>query len=556
MIVEEFNLLFEPWIAVRDIDGRREEVSLLTVFQNAAQYRSLAGELPAQDTAVLRLLLCVLHAALYGKDISGQPFSDDYEEQIDGAIQLWKDLWNKGLPYDRIATYLESYKDRFYLFHEETPFFQIPGLDQRDDVFGPFGIAKINGEIAEGENKARLFPQRAGEGKSSLSYAEAARWLLYYSGFAETFGKLEAKGKTSKSDPSIGVGWLGKLGLISAVGDNLFQTLMLNFVLLNDNGEVWEAGKPIWEKPVNTKERHIISFPSSQTELLSLQPRRVQLERMNGRVVSFRLVSGDVFPQEEAFAETMTIWRYGKHPGDKVERYRPRPFQPAVQLWRDFASLVSQGAGGKQGMPGIVRWTKSLVEKDIIPSDFHYRFQTSGISYGTMQAVITDVFSDSLAFNAGLLSVLHEGWITGIINGLSQTEKLVREVGMLAQNIVKAAGIKDGAGGKNEGIIARDEARTMAYYRLDLSFRLWLEQIDPATDNIDSKLDEWWATSQAAVRAIGRELMNQCSPQALLGRPGQSAAEAYNWFLYYTANRNALNVRGEKRRGKPTESNS
>ena len=59
---KEFNLLHEPWILVMRPDGMTEEVSLLDVFRRAPEFQSLAGELPTQDVAVLRLLLAILHA--------------------------------------------------------------------------------------------------------------------------------------------------------------------------------------------------------------------------------------------------------------------------------------------------------------------------------------------------------------------------------------------------------------------------------------------------------------------------------------------------------------
>lgn len=546
----EFNLLREPWIAVLTREGAREDVSLCDAFRRAPEFRCLAGELPAQDTAVLRLLLAVLHSVF-------RDFGDEYE-----ALDVWKELWDVGeFPYEKIERYLKQYEDRFWLFHPETPFYQAPGLDKRDkgDVFGPFSVAKLNGELSESDNKVRLFPQRSRDEKTSLSHAEAMRWLLYFNGFAETFGKLEAKGKTSKSDPSVGVGWLGKLGLISAVGDNLFQILMLNFVLLDDNDVLWENGKPIWELPVNLRERNAITLPASQAELLTLQSRRILLVRSGGerdRVISCRFVSGDIFPQEEAFSEQMTTWRYSKQPRDKTERYRPKPFQPSVQLWRDFAWLTAQGSGH---MPGVVRWLKYLNEvkdekgESILPVS-HFRFQTSGISYGNMQAVITDVFSDSLSFNAALLSKLHQDWVRRIIEELSVTDSLVWEVGALAQNIAKASGIKDGRTRGEDGRAVRDEAKTQAYYRLDEPFRQWLESIDPEIDDTGEKMDkkcgEWWDRSKAIVRDLGREIVKNCSPQALTGRGDMSAPQAYNRFRYKTTNRETLKKKGGDKRGK------
>lgn len=57
----EFNLLDEPWIRVMLPDFTQKELSLTDVLLKAHEIRDLAGEMPAQDTAALRLLLAVLH---------------------------------------------------------------------------------------------------------------------------------------------------------------------------------------------------------------------------------------------------------------------------------------------------------------------------------------------------------------------------------------------------------------------------------------------------------------------------------------------------------------
>lgn len=58
----EFNLLREPWVRVRTQDGTIRTVSLTDALLHAHAYVDLAGEMPTQDAAMLRLLLAVLHA--------------------------------------------------------------------------------------------------------------------------------------------------------------------------------------------------------------------------------------------------------------------------------------------------------------------------------------------------------------------------------------------------------------------------------------------------------------------------------------------------------------
>lgn len=62
----EFNLLDEPWIIVLNFDGSTEKVSLIDALARAAEFSGLAGELPTQDAAILRLLLAVLHRVIAG----------------------------------------------------------------------------------------------------------------------------------------------------------------------------------------------------------------------------------------------------------------------------------------------------------------------------------------------------------------------------------------------------------------------------------------------------------------------------------------------------------
>ena len=53
-------------------NGTIEEVSLITVFEQAHLYTDLAGELATQNVAMLRLLLAVLHTVFSRVDEHGE----------------------------------------------------------------------------------------------------------------------------------------------------------------------------------------------------------------------------------------------------------------------------------------------------------------------------------------------------------------------------------------------------------------------------------------------------------------------------------------------------
>ena len=100
----EFNLLDEPWIKVMTEDCTSQEISLTQALWEGHHYRRLAGELPTQDVAILRLLLAVLHTVFYRMDLDGE---DNPIETPGQAVQRWQmldsfhknqfeNIWNNG----------------------------------------------------------------------------------------------------------------------------------------------------------------------------------------------------------------------------------------------------------------------------------------------------------------------------------------------------------------------------------------------------------------------------------------------------------------------------
>lgn len=96
-----------------------------------------------------------------------------------------------------------------------------------------------------------------------------------------------------------------------AEGKDLFETLMLNLVLLKDGSdELWGEEFPIWEsETVKRAERTEISLPQSLSELYTLQSRRIELVREQDKVIGYILIGGDFFTKDNAFIEQMTLWR-------------------------------------------------------------------------------------------------------------------------------------------------------------------------------------------------------------------------------------------------------
>lgn len=503
----EFNLLEEPWIRVMKKDCTVEECSLTQVLLNSHEYLRLSGELPTQDVAILRLLLAVLHTVFYRMDVDGEEDPIEDEKQ---ALRRWKKLWQANcLPQKPILEYLEHWKNRFWLFHPEHPFYQVPAAERGSE----YTAAKLNGELSESSNKIRLFPTRAGKGKECLTYAEAARWLIYLNGFDDTSAKPKAKGL-----PSPGAGWMGKLGLIWAQGDNFFETLMLNLVFLDGSGEIWNAPKPIWEceKP-KEGERTEIAIPDNQAELLTLQSRRLLLERGKDAVKGYRLLGGDFFSKINAIAEQMTMWDRRNGKKNEPPYDQPKRLNPDRKMWRDFCVIT--GVGEEHRAPGVVTWITTLQSVRALNRNRIIRLRMAGVQYGDKDFFVEDVLSDHLDFHTELLEDAGRLWIGTIQSQIEKTEKAARLLGKLAENIFKAAGGHPDSNTQE----ARSHRAAQDYYAtVDLPFRAWLCSIDPQLgDDEDRRRDkqlQWGRQACQIALKQGEQMVHDAGTAAFVGR--------------------------------------
>lgn len=531
----EFNLLDEKWILVRKSDCTVDELSLTDALLKSHEYVELAGELPTQNVSILRLMLAVLHTVFSRYSPQGEP-SPLYDS--DDAEYRWKELWNAGrLPEKPIRDYLASVHDRFWLFHPERPFYQTEAAK----IGTEYTASKLNGAVSESGNKIRLFCGCTGVQKSELSYSEAARWLLYVNNYDDTSSK--PKGKNL---PSPGAGWLGKLGLITIRGNNLFETLVYNLILLNHKrnfSEVWGPECPAWEPDVpNTAERAEIPMPDNLSELYTLQSRRLWLNRDdNEKVIGYNLLGGDFFEKVDAFIEPMTVWSKVKGNERAGEKFQPRRHDSSVQMWREFSYAFETAEGSH--IPGVVLWTKYI--KQMLPESRKLiSFSIASVQYGDKDFFVNDVFSDSLTFHTDLLTEIGEHWRAKITEEIKKCDESAAALRFLAKDIELAAGSSEDTVLKRAVV---ERAREQYYYEIDLPFRNWLERIDPnweiVSEQEEQALREWHETAKRIALRIGQELVESAGTAAIVGRTIEiekkkgnkitvhySAPDAYRYF--------------------------
>jgi CRISPR system Cascade subunit CasA len=463
--------------------------------------------------AVFRLLLAVLHTVFSRVDAAGEPAPIASRGD---ALRRWQAIWDLGhLPQKPIEDYLSQWRHRFWLFDPKVPFFQTEEAKRRKPK--PYDVAKMNGELVESGNKPRLFSSRTEEGKTTLSYAEAARWLLYLNGWDDVALKPSDVAKKNKNRCGASVGWLGKLGYVEAVGSSLFETLLLNLTLLRDGAELWDMMdcKPIWEEEPCQRELTQIPVPNHPAALLTMQYRRVKLEAENGVVCRYYVYSGDQISPANAFAEQSTLWRRVKGKSGEPDVWIPRTHDPARQLWRDFAAIASQSDTSRE--PGVVRWIALLMHNRILPKQKQVRLRIAANRYNdnpTSRAV-EDLFSDQLTLHADLLTELGAIWRKHIEAEIFACDEGAKACGRLARDLNLAAG------GTVESCAQKEEkGKSLFYEAIDQPFRAWLTGLSAQQGRVEmmKRRDVWRRKACAIGLRLGKQLVDEAGPAAFVGR--------------------------------------
>ena len=501
----EFDLLTEPWIRVRLKDNTVQEVSLTEALVSAQDYVDLAGEMPTQDAAVLRLLLAVLFTVFSRVNVEGEP---EPLEKRGQALRRWSELWQLGhFPAEPIRDYLEQWKDRFWLFHPTHPFWQVPTLCNGI----AFGGKKLNGERAESGNKTPLFQNVSKTECEVLSYAQAARWLIYQNGYDERGGRPKAGNK-----PRHGVGWLGQIGFVAVKGKNLYETLLRNMAFPTEQDALREEQQPCWEREQVRAEQSVkIVMPKNQAELLTLQSRRILLKRSETvpGVVGYEVLGGDYWDSENAFGEQMTLWSRTSKKNEKMT-YKPQQHEAGKQLWREIPSMLDP-EGRK---PGVLTWNQQLQSLRILSRKEQIVLNTVGIRYDNQEASVKDVYTDQLAMQLAVLDELSRPWTVRINQEVERCEKAAERIGILCKELKLAGGLDyNQVKGFKEMQKVTEDARAQFYFAVDQPFRQWLQEIDPEQDDPDEAVLRWQAQACRIAEELGAKMVREAGNAALKG---------------------------------------
>lgn len=311
-----YNLLDEPWLPVRMIDGRVESMGLLQLFRCCSEVRALAETAPPSLIAEYRLLLAILHRALV------RAFGSWTDAQR-------ADWYRQGLPVEAVCAYLETWRHRFWLFDDEHPFLQVAALAEAEETkdkrkpWTQVSLASANG------NAPVLFDHALDFTPEAIEPATALAHLLGFLQFTPG-GLVKALRVRDEG------GALDNTAAVLPVGHTLAQTLCLALHVAPLPGQP-EPDLPAWERAPLTlgQLRGEPVLATGPNDRYTRQSRAVLFEREPDQGVRWlRFAVGWTLDEDPTAPDPMACFRAGKNGMVRVT------FTEGRALWRDLPALV------------------------------------------------------------------------------------------------------------------------------------------------------------------------------------------------------------------------
>ena len=239
-----YNLLKEPWIPVLDGSGNIIEMGIINLLKKAHEYIAISDSSPLMQYGIYRLLIAIVSDMFDIIDIT----------TIDELLEI------EGFDNDVIDSYAEKWHDRFYLFHNERPFYQAP-LNE-EFIEKKKSISELFFHIPTGNNPIHFFHKL--ENSHAITPKICARGLCTLSAFTPSGGQGLSP-SINKTPP-----WY-----VIIIGNNLFETLILNCcgIPIEENAN---EGEVAWKQDIAV-ETNKKKSSASTLEGLTWQPRYISL---------------------------------------------------------------------------------------------------------------------------------------------------------------------------------------------------------------------------------------------------------------------------------------
>lgn len=525
-----FNLCNEPWIPVLYVSGQTQEVSLKQLFDESNSIRKIHSGDATTDVAILGVAVAIFFRAVlenteeYG-ELYREPKKWIQNISSGGSEQLYF-----------VQDYLKKYQDRFNLFDAERPFMQVADLHTSKGEVKPVSRLVLDSE-------SEYFSMRAEQALTSLSYAEAARYLVTVQAYDYSGIKSGAVGdprvKGGRGYP-IGVGWYGTTGKIIIHGENLIETLLYCIdyeQLLNvekvkgKSHRIALQDKPVWERELPdtaapraykggdpTKYKDEPAPAAGMCEILTWQSRRVRLFPENGRVTGVLVSNGDKWLDRNTYTDPLTAYRFSKNQSTQTHYiWMPQTHSAERTLWRGADALLTRlSSQEKQNKPATV--IRQISSGKYFSPDTKTKIQLVGMVYGTQSSIVEETIDESVTLELGILTEQGAEISAMVRDNIQLTMDAAIALGQYTGNLLRAAG---------KEYEFRPSVTESILHRMEDEFRSWLADLS-VSDDVSAQAAKWQSKVRRILEGEADQLAVSAGPKAAIGT-------IYDEQLYNTA---------------------
>lgn len=567
---KSFNLVTEPWIQVLTKHGETELVSLNNLFANSQKYYGLAGEMKIQDFSIMRLLLSILHTVYSRYDADGEPYNwlnvndkmelanevddADYGNNADDLLTTWQTIRNDGQFSEVVIDYLQAHINDFDFFGDK-PFYQVnakiydslvPDNKKLSTETGTITVKQIDRTLSESNNKASMFAQRQKEAKNDISLDKLIRWVITYHNYSGVTEKTRVDPWIDGNRGANAGGWDYDLSTLYASGNDLFDILTMNMIMLNgdpntsDFDGIYENMKPFWEYStkdyLNQRRQQIV--PDNKAELYTLWSRMLHIEWTDNKPTIYSAALPKVDFHDKFNVEPMTTWNQDNNVKGKdvIKPFKPT-FPSATKsgqsLWRNFGLLF----GNKQEhKPGILNWLNLLISRGLVNKQAKLSLASLVlISDGNASSKLpaNEIYGEFHS-NADVLFDNSSRWIDTIMSAAN----LADDIGAKYRKFLGAIAYLRAIG----SIADFTTNYSTAYFEaLNQPFNNWLNSLTDDDDR-DIMLDEWKHTVYKIAIDTAKEFMRTATNHDARGNLDSknnanniySIYNRFHWQVYST----------------------
>ncbi len=399
------NIAFDPWIPVVTLTGKPKLASLNEIFTEGDQFADLAVR-PHERVSLMRLFLCVAHAALDGPK--------DYDEWCE-VPKCLSDTARKYLKY-------WDDKDSFELFHPEKPWLQVAklkGIEKKDATTGKTSpVALLDFELATGNNST-LYDHSGHMGFRRIEPERIALNLLTFLNFSPGGGSPIAQWEETRTSQ---VGNPDAPCLSQSMAHCLFrgrsvaETINLNMPHFEHIKRMYRCystnmkksvtftdvpiGKPVWEFFPNLPDfesKQVVNATKTYLGRLVPVSRWIRIIKGSDQMYCCNGFKYSTF--KDGFGAEPTgcvrIVKKRDKKGIKTIERRVVSMNPLRSTWRELSALLikrhADGIGGPLAM-------------ETAPYDTDFDFHVCAImrDQASMEIAIESVFNVSPIFQANL----------------------------------------------------------------------------------------------------------------------------------------------------------